>query len=99
MEISVVVEPVSGNGFRASSGDPWRLESHAASRDEAILELRKLIQTRIEAGAEVVKLKFALGEHPLARFAGMFKDDPLLEPWKQAMAEYRRDRDDDLDSP
>jgi uncharacterized protein (DUF433 family) len=34
------------------------------------------------------------GAHPLAQFAGMFKDDPLLQPWKDAMAEYRRKRKD-----
>jgi hypothetical protein len=30
-------------------------------------------------------------------FAGMFKDDTLLEEWKQAMAEYRRQTDKDPD--
>lgn len=27
--------------------------------------------------------------HPLAPFAGMLQDEPLLEPWKQAIADER----------
>ena len=31
--------------------------------------------------------------------AGMLKDDPLAEPWKRAMSEYRRTRDPNPDTP
>jgi hypothetical protein len=95
MEISILVEPVSGNGYRAASGDPWRLESHAPTRDAAIDDLRELILRRIARGAEVVTLNLGPTSHPLYRFYGLLKDEPLLEPWKQAMAEYRQDRDAD----
>ncbi len=33
------------------------------------------------------------------RFAGMFKDDPLLQPWKDAMAEYRRQTEEGPERP
>jgi len=35
--------------------------------------------------------------HPLAEFAGMFKDDPMFEDWQRAIAEYRRKVDNDPD--
>ena len=55
-----------------------------------------MIDDRLNAGAEVLELEIGERTHPLARFAGMFKDDPLLEPWKEAMAEYRQQTEDAL---
>jgi hypothetical protein len=89
MEIPIIVEPVGENAFRASSGSLWGLQTEAPTREEAIRKLRELIDGRLDAGAEVVELEIRSQTHPLARFAGMFKDDPLLQPWKDAMAEYR----------
>jgi hypothetical protein len=37
--------------------------------------------------------------HPLAEFAGMFKQDPFLGDWKKSMAAYRRKVDKDADKP
>lgn len=95
MEIPVLVEPVANNGFRAVCGEPLRLETEAPTRDEAISKLRQLIERRVAAGAEVVALSLGPATHPLATFAGRLKDDPLPEPWKQAMADYREQRDAD----
>ncbi len=94
MEIPIIVEPIADNGFRASSGGLWGLEIEASTREEAVEKLRGLIDRRLQAGAEVLCLEIPSQAHPLARFAGMFKDDPLLQPWKDAMAEYRRETED-----
>lgn len=91
MEIPITVDPVANNGFRASSGGLWGLESEAPTREEALEKLRELIQRRPAAGAEVLGLDIRSREHPLARFAGMLKDDPLLQSWKDAMVEYRQE--------
>lgn len=88
MAIPILVEPVSGNGYRATSGGPLGLEIEAPTRGAAIDQLRALIDRRIAAGAEVVGLAIGGSQHPLAPFAGMLKDDPLLHEWKNAMAEY-----------
>ena len=92
MEIPIIVEPIADNGFRASSGGLWGLEIEAPTREEAVQKLRELIDRRLDAGAEVFGLEIPSRAHTLARFAGMLKDDPLLELWKDAMAEYRRER-------
>ena len=90
MEIPIIVEPIGENGFRASSGGLWELEIEAPTREEAIQKLRELIDRRLDAGAEVLGLEIPSRAHPLARFAGMLRDDPLLQSWKDAMGEYRR---------
>jgi hypothetical protein len=92
MEIPVIVEPAGENGFRASSGGLWGLTIEAPTREEAIRKLRELIDRRLDAGAEVFGLEIRSSAHPLAPYAGMLKNDPLLESWKDAMAEYRRER-------
>ena len=93
MEIPILVEPISDNGFRATSGSPLGLQIEAPTREEAIDKLRELIDRRIAAGAEVLRVEIGGSRHPLAPFAGMLKDDPLLEPWKEAMAQYRQQTD------
>ena len=99
MEIPILVEPVSGNLYRATTGEPLQLATEAPTRDEAIQKLRELIDRRLEAGAEVLALPVGSSVHPLAPFAGMLRDDPLVEPWKQAMAEYRDETDGAADTP
>lgn len=94
MEIPIIVEPLTNNGFRASSGGLWGLETEAPTREEAIEKLRELIDHRLRAGAEVVGLEVFSRPHPLARFAGILRDDPLLGSWKEAMAEYRQETED-----
>jgi hypothetical protein len=99
MEIAVLVEPVASNGFRAICGEPWRLESEAPTRAEALQKLRQQLEQRVAAGAEVVAMTIGDASHPLAPFAGMLQDEPLLEPWRQAMADYREGRDGGLAEP
>jgi hypothetical protein len=97
MEIPILIEPVANNGFRAAVGSPLDLQTDAPTRDEAVAKLRQLVTDRIQAGAEVTTLAIPSKQHPLARFAGMLKDDPLLDEWKAAMREYREQRDSGVD--
>jgi hypothetical protein len=96
MQITVLVEPIPGIGFRASGGPPIGMEALGATRDEAIGNLRALIAEKIVAGAELVPLEME-GAHPVEnpwdRHAGVFRDDPLFEAWQDAIAEARRDAD------
>jgi hypothetical protein len=98
MDIPVLVEPLPSNGYRATSGEPLRLETEAPTPEEAVQKLRQLIECRIAAGAQFVAVSLDTGLHPLAPFAGMLKGDPSLDTWKQAMAEYRTKRDPDPDA-
>ena len=79
MQINVLVEPLNGKGFRATGCEPFALAAEGATREEALNCLRSQVQARLSAGAEVVALEVTPAEHPLMKFAGMFKDDPLIE--------------------
>lgn len=102
MRISVLLEPVPGLGYRATGGEPFAMMAEGATREDALQALRNLIEGKVSAGAEIVTLDVPVAEHPWLRFAGMFRDDPLVEEWKETMAELRRQADEvelDAESP
>jgi hypothetical protein len=99
MQIPILIEPIAGNGYRARGGEPLAVVVEAPTREEALAKLREQLQARLRDGAEIVPLETAPQPHPLAKFVGMFKDDPLIKGWKKSMAEYRREVDKDLDRP
>jgi hypothetical protein len=99
VEIPVLIEAIQGNGYRASTGQPLALVGEGATREEALAKLRQALEARLAAGAQVVSLQLPGTEHPLAPFAGMYKDDPLFEEWQQAIAENRRLADEELGLP
>ncbi|MGP0066490.1 MAG: type II toxin-antitoxin system HicB family antitoxin [Isosphaeraceae bacterium] len=94
MRISVLIEPVPGHGYRAKGGEPFAMTAEGPTRDDALQELRKLIERKVSAGAEIVTLDVPVAEHPWLPFAGMFRDDPLVEEWKETMSELRRQADE-----
>jgi predicted RNase H-like HicB family nuclease len=96
MEIPVLIEAIPGKGYRASTGQPLSLTEEGATREEALANLRQALAARLAAGTEVVPLQLPGTEHPLAKVAGMYKDDPLFEEWQQIIAENRRLDDEEL---
>jgi predicted RNase H-like HicB family nuclease len=95
MQIQVLIEPVPGQGYRATGGEPFSFVAEGATRDDAVRNLRSLIESKVSAGAEIVTLDIPVAGHPWLPFAGMLKGDPLVEEWKQTMAELRRQADAD----
>jgi hypothetical protein len=99
VEIPVLIEPVVGNGYRASGSSPFPFTVEGSTEEEALRKLHDLIDARLAAGAQVVPLLVSSAEHPWAPFAGKLRNDPMLEAWKQAMADYRRQVEEDPDIP
>jgi hypothetical protein len=99
MQIPILIEPTAGNGYLARGGEPLALTAKGASADEALANLKEKLQAKLSNGAVIATLELATSVHPLAKFAGMFKDDPLLKEWKKSMAAYRRKVDKDADKP
>lgn len=89
MQVATLIEPIGARGFRAKIGSPFEITVEAASRQEAVQQLRACLQQRMAAGAELVTLEMNTTTHAWAEFAGDLKDDPMLDDWKNAMAEYR----------
>jgi hypothetical protein len=95
MQIPVLIEPVAGNGYRARSVFPVAITAEGRTDTEALQNLRERIQGQLAAGARITCLDFPVEEHPLARSAGIFQPgDPLVQEWKEIMAENRRKGDE-----
>lgn len=95
MQITVLVEPVAGNGCRAQGAEPFGFHAEGATREEAIAKVRQLCQARRRGGAELVTVEVESPLHPWLPFAGMFKDDPDFQEVVAIMAETRRKMDED----
>lgn len=94
MRVPVLIDPLPDQRFRAR-GVAWDISAEGQTSDEALRRLQAELQQRIANGSQVVFLETessqpAIGaEHPLARYAGCMKDDPLYDEWQAAVAEYR----------
>ena len=82
-----------------AGGEPVALEAEGATRETALQKLRTLIDERVAAGMEFVFIDIPDRDplHTWLPYAGMFRGDPLIEEWKEAMAENRRQADADHD--
>ncbi len=95
MRIPVLVEPIENNGFRASGLGPDDVVAEGRTDAEALLNLRKAIESRIRAGARLTYVELATEEATLQQAPGILEPhDPLVQEWKEIMAENRR-RDDE----
>ena len=99
MQVPVLVQRVKGNGYRARGTEPFAVSATGATRKEALAKLRAKIEARLKKGTELVGLEVGAGPHPLAEFAGMFKDDPMFEEVLKIIAENRKRMDADPSIP
>ena len=97
VEVPVIIEPVTGNGYRVTGagGLSVGLTAEGATAAEAIDRLAEQVRMRVNAGAKLAELSVAAGAAPWKQDAGYLHDDPLYEPWREAMEEYRRQLDED----
>jgi hypothetical protein len=94
MQIPILIEPIEGDRYRARAGEPFALSAEGKTKLEAFQQLEQMIRKRIRDGAELFTLEVQQA-HPLSVYVGMFKDNPLFDEWKEAMAEFRRQQDAD----
>jgi predicted RNase H-like HicB family nuclease len=100
VQIPVLIEVVAGNGYRASAGDPFGLTAVGTTREETLRNLQELIENRLACGAELTNIDVRPTQHPLAKYAGTWREnDPLISEWKKAVEEYRREIDQDPEIP
>ncbi len=97
MEVPVIIEPLTGNGYcvTGAGGLSVGLTAEGATAAEAIDRLAEQVRTRLHAGAKLAELSVAIGAAPWKEDAGYLHDEPLFEPWREAMEEYRRRLDED----
>src|ERR1041384_7950158 len=99
MQFPVLIEKVAKSGYRARGGEPLPVTAEGSSQEEALKNLQEKLRERLSRGAVVVAMELPSQSHPLQEFAGMFKDDPLIEEWKKSMKAYRRKVDKAANKP
>ena len=101
MEVPVIIEPVDGSGYRVTwaGGLSVGLTAEGATAAEAIDRLAEQVRIRVNAGAKLAELNVAAGVAPWKQDAGYLHDEPLYEPWREAMEDYRRKLDEDPGAP
>jgi hypothetical protein len=94
VEMTVFVERVDEQTYRAEMAQPIALVTKGRTRDEAIERLRVLAQQRLAAG-EMIQLDIpqVVVPHPWIPFAGIWKDHPDLDAVLEHIAAERRKRD------
>jgi predicted RNase H-like HicB family nuclease len=91
MQVTVFVEQLDEQTYRAETAQPIALVTEGRTRDEAIAQLQLLAQQRLNAG-EVVSLDIpeVAVPHPWVPFAGIWKDHPDLDAVLEHIAAERR---------
>ncbi len=97
VEVPIIVEPVAGSGYRVTGagGLSVGLTAEGATPAEAIDRLADQVRLRLSAGATLAELNVNVSAALWRQDAGYLRGDPLYEPWRAAMEEYRRQLDED----
>ncbi len=95
MQVTVFIERLDEQTYRAETAQPITLAAEGRTRDEAIERLRVLAQQRLTAG-EMVHLDIpeVAVPHPWIPFAGIWKDHPDLDTVLKHIAAERRRLDE-----
>jgi hypothetical protein len=96
MDISVMLERVNGNGFRATALMPTALMTEAQTREEALDRIQTLISEKLSQ-AEVVQVHVpaVAGPNPWLSIAGTWRDHPDMDEVVANIEEYRRETNAD----
>jgi hypothetical protein len=100
MDVSVILEQVKDNGYRATAFAPVTLVVEAATRDEAVDRIRAMLHEKL-SGAELIQVDVpvATRANPWLAMAGTWRDHPDLDGVTEDIEEYRRDVDADPNRP
>jgi hypothetical protein len=98
MDVSVMLEQVKGNGYRATALVPTPLVAEASTRDEAVDKIRTLIGERL-TGAELIQVEVpgTANSNPWLAIAGTWRDHPDVDEVMENIQAYRHDMDADPD--
>jgi hypothetical protein len=86
MGVSVILEHVDDEGFRATALVPTPLVAEAPTRDEAVQKIRALVEQRL-ARAELIQIDVpgAAKDNPWLAIAGTWRDHPGLDEVEENM--------------
>jgi hypothetical protein len=98
MDVSVMLEQVQGNGYRATALVPTPLVAEAPTRDEAVDKIRALISEKLSQ-AELIQIQVPVSteSNPWLAIAGIWRDHPDIDEVEENIQAYRREIDADPD--
>jgi hypothetical protein len=98
MDVSVILEKIEENGYRASAFVPAPMVAEAATRDEAVDRIRAMLSERL-AGTEVIQVAVpaTTKPNPWLAIAGTWRDRPDMDQVMENIQTYRREVDADPD--
>ena len=87
MTVDVLVEPIVGDRFRASTGEPFAVSAEGDTDEEAISRVRSALGRRIRDGAKLVRVTVGI-----AGPATPLPDDELTQAWVAELKRIRAER-------
>jgi hypothetical protein len=99
MKIPILVEPISGERYRATASELFLGTVEGETPDAALVKMKERIEERLSQGARIAMLDVQETSNPWLDGAGMFRDDPLFDDWQRAIAEYRAEANQRVDAP
>jgi hypothetical protein len=96
MDVSVMLEQVKENGYRATALIPTPLVAEAPTRDEAVHRIRALLGERFSS-AELIRVEVpeTTNPNPWLAIAGSWRDNPDVDEVVENIQAYRRETDSD----
>ena len=90
MQLTVWVERIDEQMYRAETAQSVSLATQGRTREEAVERLCELAKQRLSTG-EVTQIDLPAGTaaHPWMPFAGSWKDHPEIDAWVDTIAEQR----------
>jgi hypothetical protein len=96
MDLSVILEQVRENAYRATALVPTPLVVEAPTRDEAVDRIRSLISERLSRAELIqVEVPVATKPNPWLAIAGTWRDHPDVDQVEENINAYRREIDAD----
>jgi hypothetical protein len=96
MDLTVLIEKIDDQRYRAATGQPIALETEGTTREEAVRRLEELARRRLSRAAIVrIELSEVRSPNPWVNFAGIWKDHPEYEQFRKNVREYRERADVD----
>ena len=97
MTVSVLIEMLESGDYRATLLGWPESTAKGATEEEALSRLRESAQSRL-ANSKIVPLDLGveITPNPWLQISERFRDNPLLDEVDAAIAEYRRQLDEEL---
>jgi predicted RNase H-like HicB family nuclease len=88
MKIPVLIERIAEEHYRASV---WDIVAEGKTGEIA----RQRLEDALHLSGKEIGMVTIAEKNPWLEIAGIFKDEPLYEPWQEAIHAYRRQVDEE----